>query len=115
MIYATVAMSVLVIVFAEVLPKTMAINKPDQAALLLARPVSWAVALFGPLTMAIEAFVRAVLRLCGIDISSNQSVLSPARRFAARSTCCIGRAGSSPRRARCSAACSTSRTSRSPT
>ena len=29
------------------------------AALLLARPVSWVVALFGPLTMAIEAFVRS--------------------------------------------------------
>ena len=62
MIYATVAMSILVIVFAEVMPKTVAINKPDQAALLLARPVSWVVALFGPLTMAIEAFVRSVLR-----------------------------------------------------
>ncbi|MCP8938694.1 HlyC/CorC family transporter [Alsobacter sp. SYSU M60028] len=76
-IYATVAMSVLVVVFAEVMPKTVAINKPDQAALLLARPVSWVVALFGPLTMAIEAFVRAILRLVGIDIRANQSVLSP--------------------------------------
>src|SRR6476620_2203492 len=76
-IYATVAMSILVIVFAEVMPKTVALNKPDQAALLLARPVSWAVALFGPLTMAIEAFVRSVLRIFGVDISSNKSVLSP--------------------------------------
>ncbi len=76
-IYATVAMSILVIVFAEVMPKTVAINKPDQAALLLARPVSWVVALFGPLTMAIEAFVRSVLRIFGVDISSNKSVLSP--------------------------------------
>jgi Mg2+/Co2+ transporter CorB len=76
-IYATVAMSILVIVFAEVMPKTVAINKPDQAALLLARPVSWVVALFGPLTMAIEAFVRGVLRIFGVDISSNKSVLSP--------------------------------------
>jgi Mg2+/Co2+ transporter CorB len=75
-IYATVMMSVLVIVFSEVMPKTVAINKPDQAALLLARPVSWVVALFGPLTMAIEAFVRAFLRLFRIDISENQSVLS---------------------------------------
>ena len=70
-------MSILVIVFAEVMPKTVAINKPDQAALLLARPVSWVVALFGPLTMAIEAFVRGVLRIFGVDISSNKSVLSP--------------------------------------
>ncbi len=43
MIYATVGMSVLVIVFAEVLPKTLAISKPDQIALLIARrsPSPW--------------------------------------------------------------------------
>jgi Mg2+/Co2+ transporter CorB len=75
-VYATVLMSVLVIVFAEVLPKTAAINKPDQAALMLARPVSWAVALFGPLTMAIEAFVRLTLRLFGTRIGEGTPVLS---------------------------------------
>ena len=75
-IYATVGMSILVIVFSEVMPKTVAINKPDQAALLLARPVSWVVALLGPVTLAIEAFVRVVLRLFRIDINENQSVLS---------------------------------------
>jgi len=75
-IYATVGMSILVIVFSEVMPKTVAINKPDQAALLLARPVSWVVALLGPVTLAIEAFVRVVLRLFRININENQSVLS---------------------------------------
>ena len=75
-IYATIGMSILVIVFSEVMPKTVAINKPDQAALLLARPVSWVVALLGPVTLAIEAFVRVVLRLFRIDINENQSVLS---------------------------------------
>lgn len=75
-IYATIGMSILVIVFSEVMPKTVAINKPDQAALLLARPVSWVVALLGPVTLAIEAFVRVVLRLFRININENQSVLS---------------------------------------
>src|SRR4051812_30137673 len=74
-IYATFVMSVLVIVFAEVLPKTIAINNPDQSALSLVRPVSWAVALFGPLTMAIEAFVRVCLRLLRFNVD-NHSVLS---------------------------------------
>ena len=75
-LYATIAMSVLVVVFAEVMPKTVAINKPDKAAILLALPVSWVVALFGPLTMAIEAFVRGVLRIFGVNIGENQAVLS---------------------------------------
>ncbi|MHB2168356.1 HlyC/CorC family transporter [Alsobacter sp. R-9] len=75
-LYATIVMSILVIVFSEVLPKTVAINKPDQAALALARPVALVVALLGPLTIAIEAFVRLVLRTFGVDINANQAVLS---------------------------------------
>ncbi|MGU3536550.1 HlyC/CorC family transporter [Methylobacterium sp. A54F] len=74
--YATAVMSVLVIVFAEVLPKTLAINKADRAALLLARPVAFTVALLGPLAVAIETVVRAMLRPFGITIDENASILS---------------------------------------
>src|SRR6516164_5931872 len=64
-IVATGVMSVLVVVFAEVLPKTIAVTKPDRTALLLARPVSISVALLGPILTAIEAFIRGLLRLFG--------------------------------------------------
>jgi len=36
-LYATGAMTVLVVIFAEVLPKTVAINAPDRVSLLVAR------------------------------------------------------------------------------
>ncbi|MGL5362573.1 MAG: HlyC/CorC family transporter [Bosea sp. (in: a-proteobacteria)] len=75
-IYATAVMSILVIVFAEVMPKTIAITRPDQASLAIARPVSWIVAILGPLTLAIEAFVRRFLRLFGVRIDENQNILS---------------------------------------
>ncbi len=75
-IYATVVMSVLIIIFAEVMPKTMAISTPDRSALLLARPVALAVAMFGPLTLAIEAVVRTILRPFGFRIGENEAVLS---------------------------------------
>ncbi len=74
--YATAFMSLLIIVFAEIMPKTVAINAPDRAALALARPVSFFVALFGPVTMAIEWFVRMTLRPFGVRIGENQAVLS---------------------------------------
>ena len=77
-IYATVGMSVLVIVFAEVLPKTLAISKPDQAALLTARPVAFAVAVMGPLALAIEHLVRLMLKPFGITIGEHQSILTAA-------------------------------------
>jgi Mg2+/Co2+ transporter CorB len=75
-IYATVVMSILIIIFAEVMPKTMAISTPDRSALLLARPVALVVALFGPLTLAIETVVRIILRPFGFRIGENEAVLS---------------------------------------
>lgn len=77
-IYATVIMSVLIIVFAAVLPKTVAISRPEQTALALARPVAVVVALFGPILIAVEAIVRGVLRLFGMRISDSQNVLTGA-------------------------------------
>ena len=38
-LYATGVMTVLVVIFAEVLPKTIAINAPDRVSLLVARPM----------------------------------------------------------------------------
>ena len=75
-LYATGVMSVLVIIFAEVLPKTLAINKPDSAALVMARPVAFAVALLGPAALAIEALVRGMLRPFGVRIGERQTILS---------------------------------------
>ena len=75
-IYATVIMSVLVIVFAEVLPKTVAISSPETASLALSRPMTWAVAFLGPLAIAIERIVRLMLRPFGIRIGANTPILS---------------------------------------
>jgi Mg2+/Co2+ transporter CorB len=69
-------MTVLLLVFAEVMPKTLAITYPDRLSLLVARWISFFVAIFGPVLIAVEAFVRALLRLFGVDTSRAQSILS---------------------------------------
>lgn len=74
--YATVVVSIIVIIFSEVLPKTLAINYPDRVALVVARPISWVVALFGPLALAIEALVRWILGLFGIKLGETHDILS---------------------------------------
>src|ERR1700733_6246039 len=51
-IYATVVMTVLIFVVAEVLPKTAAINAPDRMALAVAKPVESTVRLFAPVLRA---------------------------------------------------------------
>jgi Mg2+/Co2+ transporter CorB len=75
-LYATALMTVVVVVFAEVLPKTIAFNAPDRMALLVARPMAWVVMILGPVLTAIELVVRLILRLIGIRIGDDQSVLS---------------------------------------
>jgi len=76
-IYATVVMTLVVVIFTEVLPKTIAINAPERVALAVARPIQWTVRLFGPVLMAIEALVRWLLRtFAGIRIGENQPILS---------------------------------------
>jgi Mg2+/Co2+ transporter CorB len=75
-IYATVVMTVLVVVFCEVLPKTAAINAPDRIAVLVAKPLYWVVRLFAPILMAIEALVRRILAVVGIRVGENQPILS---------------------------------------
>src|SRR6202140_5709207 len=48
-LYATGVMTVMVVIFAEVLPKTIAINAPDRVSLLGARPMQGVVYLLGRL------------------------------------------------------------------
>jgi len=74
-LYATVVMTVVVVVFAEVLPKTIAFNAPDRMALLVARPMAFVVRALGPALTAIEALVRLILRLLGIRIGKGQPIL----------------------------------------
>jgi len=75
-LYATIATTVLVVVFAEVLPKTVAINDADRIALMVAKPIQWVVRLLGPVLGGIEALVRAILRVTGWSIDAEKPVLS---------------------------------------
>src|SRR5437588_2191149 len=76
-LYATAVMTVLVVIFAEVLPKTIAINAPDRVALAVARPMKITMILLGPLVTVVEAVVRVLLRVFGATTRHNQPILSP--------------------------------------
>ena len=80
-LYATGVMTVLVVIFAEVLPKTIAINAPDRVSLLVARPMKLMVYLLGPLLTMIEAIVAVLMKVLGIKIGANQPILSPTERL----------------------------------
>src|ERR1700754_711463 len=56
-LYATGVMTVMVVIFAEVLPKTIAINAPDRISLAVARPMKVTIYVLGPLLRLIEGIV----------------------------------------------------------
>lgn len=76
-VYATIAMTLLVLIFAEILPKTYAISNPDRMALWVAPAINLLVKLFTPPVHAVLFLVRAILRLFGLDITEHQKILSP--------------------------------------
>lgn len=80
-LYATATMTVIVVIFAEVLPKTVAINASDRVALLVARPMRLLVLLLAPILTVIELIVRGLLRLAGRPIGAHQPLLSPTERL----------------------------------
>lgn len=74
--YATVLMTVIVVLFAEVLPKTYAIVNADRMALAVAPIVRFVVAVLAPVTAAMQWIVRHTLRLFGASISDDAEVLA---------------------------------------
>ena len=80
-LYATAVMTIMVVIFAEVLPKTIAINAPDRMSLAVARPMRLMMYVLGPLLTVIEAVVRVLVRMFGIRIGANQPLLSPTERL----------------------------------
>jgi Mg2+/Co2+ transporter CorB len=80
-IYASVAMTVLIIVFCELLPKTAAIIAPDRHALAVARPIARVVAVLGPVLAAAEWLVRRMLVLVNTKAGESEPLLPPHERL----------------------------------
>ncbi len=67
-VYATLVMTVIILVFADVLPKTYAISNPERVALKAAPFVKLVVLLFAPFMTLVQYIVRGSLKMFGIDI-----------------------------------------------
>ena len=63
--YATVAMTILVLIFGEVMPKTYAIRNAEKVALFVAPPMKWIVRLLSPITGTSRWLVMMFFRLIG--------------------------------------------------
>ncbi len=74
--YATIVLTIIIVIFAEVLPKSWAISDPDQYSLQVAPFIRWVVTLFGPITKVITTIVRAILGVFNVSLDQESSLLS---------------------------------------
>ncbi len=61
-IYATLAVTFLVVVFGEILPKTIAFQRADKVALVVAPVINGVIIALAPITRAIDLLLRPVVR-----------------------------------------------------
>jgi Mg2+/Co2+ transporter CorB len=74
--FATLIMTLLVLIFAEVLPKTYSITNPEKVASSVARPIQFIVLVFSPIVSAVRVLVRGVLFLFGVRTDPDSHILA---------------------------------------
>jgi len=78
-VYATATMTVLILIFGEVMPKTYAFQNADRVALAIAPFFRFAVAVLAPVTHTIIVVITAAMRLLGIKYGDGEELLSQAQ------------------------------------
>ena len=73
---ATLVMTLLVLIFAEVLPKTYAIIYSESAAATVAPVIRIIVRVLAPVVGAVRLLVRGVLRLFGVQVDPDSQILA---------------------------------------
>ena len=73
---ATLVMTVLVLIFAEVLPKTYAITNAERAAASVSAPIALLVTILDPIVSSVRKLVRGILWLFGVRTSADEPILA---------------------------------------
>ena len=73
---ATLVMTLLVLVFAEVLPKTYAITNAERASALVSPAIRWVIVIFAPVVGAVRVLVRGILRIFGVKTDPESRILA---------------------------------------
>ncbi len=73
---ATLVMTLLVLIFAEVLPKTYAISNAETAASRVSGPIGLVVTVLAPIVATVRAIVRGVLSLFGVKIDPESHIMA---------------------------------------
>jgi Mg2+/Co2+ transporter CorB len=74
--FATLGMTLLVLIFGEVLPKTFAITRPEAMASKVAPIINVLILVFAPIVGVVRLLVRGLLRLVGVRADADSNILA---------------------------------------
>ena len=74
LLVVTIILSLFTIVFGELVPKTLALARPERFALVLSAPVELLGRLFGPLVNALTAITRWIGKRLGADVTREAQI-----------------------------------------
>ena len=64
---ATGLMTVLVLIFGEITPKTISANNPEKASLVVAKPIKFFVTILTPIVWIFNIITKVIFKLFGVD------------------------------------------------
>ncbi len=70
-IYSTCIMTILILIFGEIIPKTIAINKAEKYSLLFSPIIKFLVKILSPITNLIHYFTHGILKIFKFKISTD--------------------------------------------
>lgn len=73
---ATLVMTVLVLIFSEVMPKTYAISAPEKVASLVARPIGILTVILSPIVSVVRLIVGGMLSVAGLKTDPGKHMFS---------------------------------------
>jgi putative hemolysin len=74
LLIVTIILALFTIVFAELIPKSIALASPERFALVLSRPIDLLARLLGPIVTVLNGITRWVARSIGVDMNQDASI-----------------------------------------
>jgi putative hemolysin len=74
LVVVTVILALFTIVFAELVPKSLALSNPERYALALSRPIDFIGRILGPVIALLTGLTRTVTRLLGVEMNQEAAI-----------------------------------------
>jgi putative hemolysin len=74
LVVVTVILALFTIVFAELVPKSLALSNPERYALALSRPIDFIGRVLGPVIALLTGLTRTVTRLLGVEMNQEAAI-----------------------------------------